>query len=163
MLDKLEALEREFADVQARMADPGVHADQSKYAELARRYKELEPIIALTVELRERTGDLEVAKEMFADTTGADREEMRSEVDGAERDISRLEDELSVLLLPKDPNEGRNVIVEIRGAEGGEEANLFARDLFDMFKAYAGRMGWRFELLEADVSDMGGYLSLIHI
>jgi len=157
MLDKLEALEREFDDVQARMADPDVHSDQARYAELARRYKELEPIAALAVRLRERSGDLEVAREMFADSAGDDREEMRAEIDEAQADIEQVNQDLRVLLLPRDPNEGRNVIVEIRGAEGGEEANLFARDLYEMYRAYAGRMGWNFELLGADPSDMGGY------
>src|SRR4051812_17299138 len=127
MLDKLEALERELDDVQARMADPDVHSDQSKYAELARRYHDLEPIVALSTRLRERTGDLEVAREMFADSTGDDREEMRTEIEEAEADIAHVNQQLKVLLLPRDPNDGRNVIVEIRGAEGGEEANLFAR------------------------------------
>jgi peptide chain release factor 1 len=82
---------------------------------------------------------------------------MRTEVSEAEADIERLEDELRLLLLPKDPNVGKNVIVEIRGAEGGEEANLFARDLYDMYAAYAGRMGWKLELLGSDPSDMGGF------
>src|SRR4051812_37677717 len=82
---------------------------------------------------------------------------MRSEADAAERDIERLTRELEVLLLPKDANDDRNVIVEIRGAEGGEEANLFARDLFEMYRAYAGRQGWGFEVLGSDPSPMGGY------
>ncbi|MEJ7583872.1 MAG: peptide chain release factor 1 [Acidimicrobiales bacterium] len=157
MLEKLEALDREFDDVASRMADPDVHGDQGRYADLARRHKELEPIVDRIHRLRERRGDLEAAREMFAESTGEDRASMRTEIDGAEVDIDRLTDELRVLLLPKDPNEGRNVIVEIRGAEGGEEANLFARDLFEMYRAWAGRNGWRFETLGTDPSDMGGY------
>jgi peptide chain release factor 1 len=156
VLEKLEALEREFDDVQARMADPDVHHDQARYAELARRYKELEPIVAASASLRERTGDLAVAREMFAEASGDDREAMRAEIEEAEADIEQVTQLLGVLLLPKDPNDGRNVIVEIRGAEGGEEANLFARDLFEMYRAFAGRMGWSFELLGADASAMGG-------
>src|SRR5205809_646702 len=73
------------------------------------------------------------------------------------RDIERLTATLRLLLMPKDPNEGKNVIVEIRGAEGGEEANLFARDLFEMYQGYSGRMGWRLEVLGSDPSDMGGF------
>jgi peptide chain release factor 1 len=94
---------------------------------------------------------------MFAESTGDDRESMRQEVDAAEADLERLADELRLLLLPPDPNADRNVIVEIRGAEGGEEANLFARDLFEMYRAWAGRMGWAFEVLGSEGSDMGGY------
>jgi peptide chain release factor 1 len=82
---------------------------------------------------------------------------MRTEVDEAEADIARLTEELRLLLLPSDPNDGKNVIMEIRGAEGGEEANLFARDLFQMYQGYAGRMGWKMEVLGTDASDMGGY------
>jgi len=157
VLDKLEALVREFDDVATRMADPDVHRDQGRYADLARRHKELEPIIERARILEARSGDLEAAREMFGDSSGEDRESMRAEVEDAGSDIERITQELRLLLLPKDPNEGRNVIVEIRGAEGGEEANLFARDLFEMYRAWSGRMGWRFEVLGTDASDMGGY------
>jgi peptide chain release factor 1 len=106
---------------------------------------------------RGREDDLTAAKELLVGATGDERELARVEVAEAEADLSRLEDELKVLLLPQDPNEGKNVIVEIRGAEGGEEANLFARDLFGMYQAYATRMGWRLEVLSTDPSDMGGF------
>jgi peptide chain release factor 1 len=82
---------------------------------------------------------------------------MRVEAAEAEADLERLGDELRELLLPRDPNDEKNVIVEIRGAEGGEEANLFARDLFGMYEGYAARMGWKLEVLGADASDMGGF------
>jgi peptide chain release factor 1 len=94
---------------------------------------------------------------MEADSTGDDREFAREERVAAESDIERLERELQLLLLPKDPNEGRDVIVEIRGAEGGEEANLFARDLFGMYEGFAGRQGWRLEVLGSAESDLGGF------
>jgi peptide chain release factor 1 len=157
MLDRLSDLEREFDEVEARMADPQLIADQARYQEVTRRYRELEALVTRFRELRQRTADLETAKEMMSDLDGDDREVMRAEVSEAEADIERLEAELKVLLLPKDPNDGKNVIVEIRGAEGGEEANLFARDLFEMYHAYAGRMGWKLEVLGSDPSDMGGY------
>jgi peptide chain release factor 1 len=157
MLDRLQDLEREFGDVEARLGDPALIADQPRYQEVARRYSELKPIVESYQELRRRTGDLETAKEMLSELDGDDREEMRAEVSEAEADIERLDAELKVLLLPKDPNDGKNVIVEIRGAEGGEEANLFARDLFEMYQGYVGRMGWRLEVLGSDPSDMGGF------
>jgi peptide chain release factor 1 len=94
---------------------------------------------------------------MLTESSGDDREQMRVEVAGYEADIVRLTEELKVLMLPKDPNDDKNVIVEIRGAEGGEEANLFARDLYDMYAGYAGRQGWGLEVLEAHESDLGGY------
>ncbi|MBK5222660.1 MAG: peptide chain release factor 1 [Acidimicrobiia bacterium] len=157
MLDRLSSLEREFDEVESRMANPAVIADQSTYSEVAKRYRELEAVVTRSRQLRSRTDDLEVAREMLSDSSGDDRESMRHEVDAAEADIARLGDELRALMLPKDPNDDKNVILEIRGAEGGEEANLFARDLFEMYQAYAGRMGWRFEVLGTDPSDMGGF------
>ncbi|MGQ0433782.1 MAG: peptide chain release factor 1 [Microthrixaceae bacterium] len=157
MLERLQDLEREFDEVEARLADPALIADQTKYQEVTRRYRELEALVVPARELRQRTDDLETAKEMLSGLDGEDREVMRLEVSEAEADIERLEAELKLLLLPKDPNEGKNVIVEIRGAEGGEEANLFARDLFEMYQGYAGRMGWKLEVLGSDVSDMGGF------
>jgi peptide chain release factor 1 len=157
MLDRLRDLEREFLDVEARLGDPELIADQSRYQDVARRYSELKPIVETYQELARRRGDLDTARDMLTDLDGDDREEMRGEVTGAEADIDRLEAELRLLLLPKDPNEGKNVIVEIRGAEGGEEANLFARDLFEMYQGYATRTGWKLEVLGSDPSDMGGF------
>ncbi len=157
MLERLAGLETEFADVEARLADPDVFNDQSRYTELARRHKELDAIVTRARELRARVDDLEAAKQMLSDSSGDDRDFARDEIDGATADIERLEAELKVLLLPKDPNDDRNVIVEIRGAEGGEEANLFARDLFQMYQGFAQRMGWKLEVLGSDPSAMGGY------
>ena len=157
MLERLRDLEREFVDVEARLADPQLIADQGRYQEVAKRYSELGPIVETAGQLRQRTEDLETAKGRLSDLDGDDREVMRVEAFEAEADIERLQAELRLLLLPKDPNEGKNVIVEIRGAEGGEEANLFARDLFEMYQSYSGRMGWKLEVLGSDPSDMGGY------
>ena len=157
MLERLAGLETEFADVEARLADPDVFADQVKYAALARRHKELDAIVTRARELRTRTDDLELAKQMLTDSAGDDRDFARAEAEAAAADIDRLENELKLLLLPKDPNDDRNVIIEIRGAEGGEEANLFARDLFQMYQGYAQRTGWKLEVLGSDPSAMGGY------
>ncbi|HYD10832.1 MAG TPA: peptide chain release factor 1 [Acidimicrobiales bacterium] len=157
MLDRLASLEEEFAAVEARLSDPSIHGDREAYASVAKRHKELEPIVRASRELRQATEDLTTAKEMLTEASGDDREMLRAEVDAAESAISRLDDELKILLLPKDQNDGKNVIVEIRGAEGGEEAKLFAKDLYDMYAAYAVRNGWKLEVLEASSSDMGGY------
>jgi len=154
---RLEAIEQEFRQVEASLADPDVLADQARYAAAAKRYRDLEPVAAAAAELRRRRGDLDTARAMEAETTGDDRDFARAERAAAEDDIERLERELQLLLLPKDPNEGKDVIVEIRGAEGGEEANLFARDLFQMYEGYAARMGWKLEVLGSTVSDLGGF------
>ncbi|HEX9260430.1 MAG TPA: peptide chain release factor 1, partial [Acidimicrobiales bacterium] len=157
MIERLAGIEDEYAAVEARLSDPEVQADQNRLQAEGRRYKELTPVVEAYRRYRARLADLEAARELMTDTTGDDRDSMRAEVAAAEEDIARLTEELTVLLLPKDPNEGKDVIVEIRGAEGGEEANLFARDLFQMYQGYAARRGWRLEVLSADVSDLGGY------
>jgi peptide chain release factor 1 len=162
-LDRLEQLEREFREVDGLLADPSVVGDQPRFVALSRRRKELEPIVERAGELRRAEGDLEAAEEMARDLTGEDRDEMRAEVDALRRQILDLEAEVKLLLLPRDPNDGRNVIVEIRGAEGGEEANLFARDLFEMYRAFAQRQGWGIETISASTSDLGGYSEITFI
>jgi peptide chain release factor 1 len=157
MLDKLVALEAELVDVEARLADPAVFADQHRYRELATRHKELDAIVSRARDLRVRTSDAATAREMLPELTGDDREMIRTEIAEADADVERLTAEIELLLLPRDPNDDRNVIVEIRGAEGGEEANLFARDLFAMYQGFAQRRGWKLEVLNTDPSEMGGY------
>ena len=147
MLERLADIEREFEAVEARLGDPEVLADQKALREESKRYKDLQQIVEAYRSYKSAHDDLEVAKELG----------MRDEVERAEADIARLEESLKVLLLPKDPNDDKNVIVEIRGAEGGEEANLFAKDLYEMYARYADRMGWKQEIMSADASDMGGY------
>ena len=157
MLDRLLGLERELADIDILLGDPAVLSDSTRLRTLSKRRKELEPIVTRAQELRASTDDRDTAREMFAELAGEDREVIRAEIDRAETRIETLEGELRLLLLPKDPNDGRNVIVEIRGAEGGEEANLFARDLADMYRAFAARQGWRTEVMSSSPSDMGGF------
>jgi peptide chain release factor 1 len=157
MLDQLQALEEEHAELEARLADPEIVGDNERFVELTRRYAALTDIVALSGQLRQRHDDVETVKALMEEADSSERDELRAEAVAAEADIDRLEEELKVLLLPKDPNEGRNVIVEIRGAEGGEEANLFARDLFEMFRAYAQSQGWTLEVLSSSPSELGGF------
>src|SRR5881275_1646626 len=157
MLERLADLEREYEDVLAKLADPAVIGDQHSLRDVSRRHKELEPIVQRYREYRAAVDQLGEAKQMLGDSSGEDREIWRSMVDENEAAIERLEDELKVLLLPRDPNDDKNVIVEIRGAEGGEEANLFAKDLFEMYARWADRMGWKLDVLGADPSEKGGY------
>ena len=157
MLDRLSTLEREYVEVEGSLADPAVIADQKRYAELNRRYRDLGELVSRLRDLQQATSDLAAAREMYTDADSDDREMLREEIDAAESAIIRLDEEIKVLLLPKDPNDDRNVIVEIRGAEGGEEANLFARDLFEMYRSFATRQGWKFEIMDAQDSDLGGF------
>ena len=147
MLDRLAAMEAEYEAVLARLGEQAVLTDQRRLRDESRRMKQLEPIVLATRKYRAALDDLEAAREL-----GMTEEEAETAAT-----IARLNDELSVLLLPKDVNDDRNVIVEIRGAEGGEEANLFAKDLYEMYARYADRMGWKLEVLGSDASDMGGY------
>jgi peptide chain release factor 1 len=157
LLARLNGLAGEFAEVEARLGDPDVISDPTKLRELSKRHAELSPIVALIERHRRQSDDLDAARQLFADATGDDREAMRSEIGALEADIDQLDADLKVALLPKDPHAGRAVIVEIRGAEGGEEANLFARDLYEMYVAYATRMGWKVDVLSSSVSQLGGF------
>jgi peptide chain release factor 1 len=157
VIERLAGLEDEYAAIEARLSEADVIADPAQLRDLNRRYKELGVVVDAYRRYRRRADDLTAAKELLVDATGDERELARLEVAEAEADLAQLEDELKLLLLPRDPNEGKDVIVEIRGAEGGEEANLFARDLFEMYQAYALRAGWKLEVLSADHSDLGGF------
>ncbi|MCP3913709.1 MAG: peptide chain release factor 1 [Actinomycetia bacterium] len=157
MLDRLDALEQEFSEVERSLADPAVINDQKKYADVARRYRELEQIVQRSTALRGALDDAAAAREMMSEASSEESEMLADEINSAEARTVELEAELRILLLPRDPNDDKNVIVEIRGAEGGEEANLFARDLFEMYRGVASSRGWGFELLESRPSDLGGF------
>jgi peptide chain release factor 1 len=154
--DTLNHLQDELKTVEAALAQPDVATDLTRLRDLSRRHKELAEINVAWNELKAAQSDLETAREMFNETSGDEREQWREEVNNAEAKIPALEENLETLLLPRDPNEGRNVIVEIRGAEGGEEANLFASDLAQMYRRYAALRGWKLEVVEERESEQGG-------
>jgi peptide chain release factor 1 len=157
MLDRLDGLEREYEMVLVQLSDPEVVGDPRRLRDVSRRHKDLEPVIVAYREYRQATDDLGAAREMLAEATpGEERDMIKEELDSAESRLADLDEQLKMLLLPKDPNDGKNVIVEIRGAEGGEEANLFARDLFEMYSRYAERKGFGVDVISTDPSDMGG-------
>jgi peptide chain release factor 1 len=155
-LERLQRLEDEYSAVEAQLADPAVLGDPARLRDASRRHKQLTPLITTYRRYLARQADLEAAHELLTDAGGQERELVRAEVHTAEEELERLQEELKELLIPADPDDGKDVIVEIRGAEGGEEANLFARDLFQMYQAYAARMGWTVEVLSTDPSDLGG-------
>lgn len=156
MLERLSGLQTEYDTVMMRLSDPEVQGDQVALREAGKRLKDIEPLLDRYNAYQSAVNDLQVAKEMFADSEGEDREAMRAEIEETTARIAVIEEELKVLLLPKDPNDDRNIIVEIRGAEGGEEANLFARDLFDMYVRFADRKRWKLEILTNSPSEKGG-------
>ena len=156
MLERLERLTDELRNVETQLGDPGVASDRNRFAELGRRHAELAAIVGAGRRWREAVEDLEAAREMLAEATGSDRDEYRELVNVSQAEAERAEEEFRLQLLPRDPNDAKNVILEIRGAEGGEEANLFARDLFEMYRNYASSRGWGMEVLEAHPSELGG-------
>ena len=149
-------MEDEFVSLEASLSDPDLGSDQARFRDVTRRYKDLGPVVDCIRRYRSREADAEAARELLAMATEAERPALRDELQQTETDLAALAEELRLLMLPKDPNDGRNVIMEIRGAEGGEEANLFARDLYDMYRAYAQSKGWTVEVLSVDDSDLGG-------
>lgn len=157
MLDRLAKLEREFEDLEERLQGIYASGEQDAIRDAGRRHSELKPIVDAYREYLKASSNLAEARELLPGAAEGDRDYLRREINDAELRLAELESELKTLLLPKDPNDSRNVIVEIRGAEGGEEANLFAGDLFEMYQRFAERNGWKFEMLSSHPSDMGGY------
>jgi peptide chain release factor 1 len=154
--ERLDAWEREHASVLHDLADPQVIADRARLEQASRREKELDSLISAARQLRDAEVDVRTAGQMLAEASADDRDLVHAELEYAKRQVEKFEGQLRELLVPRDPNDGRNVIVEIRGAEGGEEANLFARDLFEMYRRYSERRGWRLELLSSSPSERDG-------
>lgn len=157
MHDRLTQLEDELTVVESQLGDPEATKDRERFAELARRHAELSELVGAGRRWTSAVDELADTKELLHETVGDDRDDVRELMSLAETEVDEAEDAFRFLLLPKDPNDGKNVILEIRGAEGGEEANLFARDLFEMYRAHSAQRGWKVEVLSADPSDLGGY------
>ncbi|MBR6677556.1 MAG: peptide chain release factor 1 [Oscillospiraceae bacterium] len=154
MQDKLRKLEELFEEKQTQLADPAVYADPALLKKLNREVKDLEPIVACWREYCRAENTVREAEELLSDPELKEmaQEELRS---GKEQ-MSALKEQLTVLLLPKDPNDSKNVIMEIRGGVGGEEGSLFAADLFRMYSIYAENRRWKLEIVNRSESEMGG-------
>jgi peptide chain release factor 1 len=152
VFEQVDELVREHGELEKQLADPGVHGDQNRARTLGRRYAELGPIVATYQEWKATAGDLEAARELADDDAS-----FRAEMPAIEQRLAELEERLRHLLLPKDPNDDKDVIVEVKAGEGGDESALFAGDLLRMYLRYAERNGWKTELLDATESDLGGY------
>ncbi|MBV9096912.1 MAG: peptide chain release factor 1 [Frankiaceae bacterium] len=152
MFEQLDDLIAEHAELERQLADPAIHADQGKARTLGRRYAELGPVVAAHTDWQRTVDDLQAARELAADDPS-----FRDEIPTLETHKSELEDKLRLLLLPRDPNDDKDVIVEVKAGEGGDESALFAGDLLRMYLRYAERQGWKTEVLDATESDLGGY------
>ena len=151
-LDTLGGMLAEYADVEKQLADPSVHADQAKARELGKRFSQLGPIVAAARELELSRENLGAARELAAEDQA-----FADEAAELEASIGEQEQKLRTMLVPRDPNDDKDIIMEIKAGEGGEESALFAGDLFRMYQRYAERNKWKFELIDATHSDLGGY------
>ncbi len=156
VIARLAVLADEYRELEARLADPATAADPARLAEVARRYRALEPVVTALAEHERLVGDLAAAESLLESADDVERGQLGDEIDAARDQLGALALAMRALLIPPDPDAGRAVIMEIRGAEGGEEANLFAGDLLAMYRAYAQRRGWGVEVLDHDGSDLGG-------
>ena len=156
VLVRLERARQEFADLEARLADPELGSDPAAMRRVTTRYRELTPLVDAWDRQCSLQQDLAAAEDLAAGSDGAESAQWEAEIDRLRAEVADLDEQLAALLVPPDPNAGRAVILEIRGAEGGEEANLFAGDLAAMYRGFASRSGWQIETLSVDPSPLGG-------
>ena len=161
LLQKLDNLSDRFEELTALLGDAEVIAKQSQFRAYSKEYAEIEPVIATFRELRKVQADLEGAQALLKDSDPDLREMAEEEVEQAKSALLTLEDTLQRMLLPKDPNDGRNVYLEVRAGTGGDEAAIFSGDLFRMYSRYAEKQGWRVEVLSANEGEHGGYKEVI--
>ena len=159
MLDKLEIIEKKYNDLNEQLFDPNIISDQEKYKATMKEHKALGPIVSKYAEFKKYKKNFDEAKQLLNEG-GNDKdfkEMLESELSDSKEQMERVKEELKILLLPKDPNDNRNVIVEIRGGAGGEEAALFSGVLFRMYSMYAEAKGFKMELINASETGLGGY------
>ncbi|EJF4091525.1 peptide chain release factor 1 [Vibrio parahaemolyticus] len=161
ILTKLETLVERYEEVQHLLGDPDVIGDQDKFRALSKEYSQLEEVTKCFQAYQQAQDDLAAAEEMAKEDDEEMREMAQEEVKDAKEAIERLADELQILLLPKDPNDDRNCFLEIRAGAGGDEAGIFAGDLFRMYSKYAEKRGWRIEVMSSNEAEHGGYKEMI--
>ncbi|MBC6976221.1 peptide chain release factor 1 [Bacillus sp. Xin] len=162
MLDRLQAVEDRYEKLNELLSDPEVISDSNKLREYSKEQSDIQETVEVYREYKDVREQLRDAKAMLEDKLDADMREMVkeevSELEGQEKELS---ERLKILLVPKDPNDDKNVIVEVRGAAGGDEAALFAGDLYRMYSRYAEVQGWKTEIIEASYTELGGYKEII--
>ncbi len=158
---KLENLSERLEELNALLADPGVIADQNKFRSLSQEYAEVNPVVGCFLQYQRALEDIEAAEEMLKEDDAELREMAEEELKSARAQREALELELQKLLLPKDPNDEKNIFLEIRAGTGGDEAALFAGDLFRMYSRYAELRRWQVELISESVGEHGGYKEVI--
>ena len=162
MIDRLEAIAQRYHEIEAEMGRPEVAADHAQLTKLAREQRTLREVVEAYEAFKRARHELESAREMLKHEKEPEMVEyLRAEERRAAAQAGELEERLKVLLLPKDPNDDRDVVVEVQGAEGGEEAALFAGDLFRMYSKWAERKGWKVEVVDVAHSEKGGYDKIV--
>ncbi len=155
MFENLEELEKKYEELNNKIMDPAIISDREQYSKIMKEHSDLEPIIEKYREYKSAQKDLEESKELMNDPEMKDLAE--AEMLEAKEKLPKLEEELKILLIPKDPDDDKNVICEIRGGAGGDEAALFAGELFRMYSMYCERKHWKIEILNENSTELGGY------
>ena len=161
MLDRLAEIERHYEELERLVSDPAVLADRRRYVALAKERAQLEETVTRWRERRRLADDIEQHRELLREKDDELRELAKDELPALEARLAELDLTLRRLLLPKDPNDERNTVLEIRAGTGGEEASLFAAELFRMYSRYAERQGWRVEVLSSSPTGLGGFKEVI--
>ena len=162
MTERLDAIENRFEELNMRLADPDIINDQEEYMKLMKEHNEISGIVEKYREYKEFVREREDAKLLLDEKPDKEFEEMiHQEIKEAQEGIDRTERELKVLLMPKDPNDERNVIIEIRGGAGGDEASLFAADLYRMYIHYAESKGWQTNIIDSNPTEVGGFKEIV--
>ncbi|HZV82600.1 MAG TPA: PCRF domain-containing protein, partial [Geobacteraceae bacterium] len=159
MLDKIEELERRFQELEALLSDPVTIANQPEFRKLSREHADLAPLVDAYRRYRKVLEDIDGNRELLSDPEM--KEMAEEELTALEEEKERLDGEIKLLLLPKDPNDSRNVILEIRAGTGGDESALFAGDLFRMYSRFAEKNRWRVETISASESERGGFKEIV--
>lgn len=159
MIEKVRLMEQRYNELSNKLSEPGIADDQKLFTDLMKDFKNLTPVVEKYREYEKAANSFNEAKELL-EAGGMDKdfkEMVQSEFDESKKDMEKFSDELTILLLPKDPNDDKSVIIEIRGGAGGEEAALFANSLYRMYSMYAESKGWKQEILNAHPTELGGY------
>ena len=158
VMAQLEGLVAHYEELQEMMADPEVINDTKRYMEISKEEADLREVVQKYKKYKQDKKELEDNKKIIANESDEDLIEMAKEENSEiEKEIPELEDQIKILMLPKDPNDDKDIIMEIRGAAGGDEASLFAGDLLRMYEKYAERQGWKVSLIDSEPTEVGGY------
>ncbi|HKJ80275.1 MAG TPA: PCRF domain-containing protein, partial [Prolixibacteraceae bacterium] len=162
LLEKYESIKYRFEEVEQQITDPEIIADMKRYVKLNQEYKNLEKLVSKFQEYKNLVDNIETGKEMLAEETDEEMREMaREEIDSSEEIIPQKEKEIKMLLVPADPEDDKNAILEIRAGTGGDEASIFAGDLFRMYSKFCEKKGWKFEVTNMSEGTAGGYKEIV--